>query len=297
MKKICIIYNSKISLFNKFLLNRIVKILKKDSHVETFATERIGHATLLCKVHIKKFDIIVAAGGDGTINEVINGMDDKTLLGIIPLGTANIGAYEANISKNPSKIAKIILSGKIKKIHIHEANNRKFFLMTGVGYDASVVETVQSNLFLKKILGKLLFFIISIAKLIYFRKYELKILANNKIYMANWVIVTNARHYGGSFQLTKDTNIFEKKLITYLFINLSRFDVIKNLLKIIKKKNLEENNRVIKIVSDDIFVNSKLKVPIQCDGEFIGNLPLQIKNSKKTINLLVKEELNIQADQ
>jgi len=297
MKKICIIYNSKISLFNKFLLSRIVKILKKDSHVETFATERIGHATLLCKVHLKKFDVIVAAGGDGTINEVINGMDDKTSLGIIPLGTANIGAYEANINKNPSKVAEIILSGKIKKIHIQEANNRKFFLMTGVGYDASVVETVQSNLLLKKILGKLLFFIISIAKLIYFKKYELKILANNKIYLANWVIVTNAKHYGGSFQLTKDTDIFEKRLITYLFINLSRFDVIKNLFKIIKKRNLEENNKVIKIISDDIFINSKSKVPIQCDGEFIGNLPLQIKNSKKTINLLVKDELNIQADQ
>ena len=297
MKKICIIYNSKISLYNKFLLSRIVKILKKDSHVETFATERIGHATLLCRVHLKKFDVIVAAGGDGTINEVINGIDDKTSLGIIPLGTANIGAYEANINKNPSKVAEIILSGKIKKIHIQEANNRKFFLMTGVGYDASVVETVQSNLLLKKILGKLLFFIISIAKLIYFKKYELKILANNKIYLANWAIVTNAKHYGGSFQLTKDTDIFEKRLITYLFTNLSRFDVIKNLFKIIKKRNLEENNKVIKIISDDIFINSKSKVPIQCDGEFIGNLPLQIKNSKKTINLLVKDELNIQTDQ
>ena len=296
MKKICIIYNSKISLFNKFLLNRIIKILKKDSHVETFATERIGHATLLCKVHIKNFDIVVAAGGDGTINEVINGMDEKTSLGIIPLGTANIGAYEADISKNPSKAAQIILSGKIKKIHIPEANNRKFFLMTGIGYDASIVETVQSNLLLKKIFGKLLFFIISIAKLIYFKKYELKILANNKVYLANWVIITNAKHYGGSFQLTRDTNIFEKKLITYLFINLSRFDVIKNLLKILKKQNLEENNKVIKIISDDIFINSKSKVPIQCDGEFIGNLPLQIKNTKRTINLLVKEELNVQAD-
>jgi YegS/Rv2252/BmrU family lipid kinase len=296
MKKICIIYNSKISLFNKFLLNRVIKILRKDSHVETFATERIGHATLLCKVHIKNFDIVVAAGGDGTINEVINGMDEKTSLGIIPLGTANIGAYEADISKNPSKAAQIILSGKIKKIHIQEANNRKFFLMTGVGYDASIVETVQSNLLLKKIFGKLLFFIISIAKLIYFKKYELKILANNKVYLANWVIITNAKHYGGSFQLTRDTNIFEKKLITYLFINLSRFEVIKNLLKILKKQNLEENNKVIKIISDDIFINSKSKVPIQCDGEFIGNLPLQIKNTKRTINLLVKEELNVQAD-
>ena len=297
MKRICIIYNSKISLFNKFLLKRIIKILKKESHVKTFATERIGHATLLCKVHIKNFDIIVAAGGDGTINEVINGMDDKTSLGIIPLGTANIGAYEANISKNPSKTAQNIISGKIKKIHIQEANNRKFFLMTGIGYDASIVETVQSNLLLKKILGKLLFFIISIAKLIYFKKYELKILANNKIYLANWIIITNAKHYGGSFQLTKDTDIFEKKLITYLFINLSRLDVIKNLLKIIKKQNLEESNKVIKIISNDIFINSKSKVPIQCDGEFLGYLPVQIKNTKKTINLLVKDELNVQTNQ
>ena len=86
-------------------------------------------------------------------------------------------------------------------------------------------------------------------------------------------------------------------MITYLFINLTRFDVIKNLLKIIKKQNLEENDKVIKIISDDIFINSKLIVPIQCDGEFIGNLPLQIKNSRKTINLLVKEELNVQTDQ
>ncbi|NBT38550.1 MAG: hypothetical protein EBT01_02285 [Proteobacteria bacterium] len=296
MKKICIIYNSKISLFNKFLLNRIIKILKKENHVETFATERIGHATLLCKVHIKKFDIIVAAGGDGTINEVINGMDEKTSFGIIPLGTANIGAYEANISKNPSKVAQIILSGKIKKIHIQEVNNRKFFLMTGVGYDASVVEVVQSNLLLKKIFGKLFFFIISIAKLIYFKKYELKILANNKVYLANWAIITNAKHYGGSFQLTKDTDIFEKKMITYLFINLSRFEVMKNLIKILRKKKLEENNKVIKIISDDIFINSKSKVPIQCDGEFLGYLPIQIKNTKKIVSLLVKEESNVQAD-
>ena len=79
-------------------------------------------------------------------------------------------------------------------------------------------------------------------------------------------------------------------------VNLTRFDVIKNLLKILKKQNLEENNKVIKIVSDDIFINYKLKVPIQCDGEFIGCLPVQIKNTKKTVNLLVKEELNVQAD-
>jgi YegS/Rv2252/BmrU family lipid kinase len=297
MKKICIIYNSKISLFNKFSLNRIVKILKKENHVESFATERVGHATLLCKVHINKFDVIVAAGGDGTINEVINGMDDKKPLAIIPLGTANIGAYEANINKSSSNIVQIIKSGKIKKIHIQEANNRKFFLMTGIGFDASIVQTVQSNLFLKKLFGKTLFFIISIGKLIWLKKYELKVLANNKVYLANWVIITNAKHYGGSFQLTRDTNIFDKKIIAYLFCNLSRINFLSYLFALLFNKDLKLDNNLIKIVSDDIFISSKTKTPVQYDGEFLGYLPAQIQSAKKTINLLVKEELNVQADQ
>jgi YegS/Rv2252/BmrU family lipid kinase len=297
MKRICIICNAKISFLKKYKLNKIYKILSKENNVEIFNTEKAGHATVLCKVNINKFDIIVAAGGDGTINEVVNGMNDKKPLAIIPFGTANILALEAGIHGSAEEIARIILSNKTKKFYVPNINNKNFILMASAGYDAEIVETVQSCLTLKNIFKKLLFFIVSSLKLIVFKKNELKILANNKIYKANWIIVTNAMHYGGAFKLSKETNIFDKKIITYLFCNLTRLNFLCYFFTLLLNKELKESNKLIKIKSDDIFISSKTKTPVQYDGEFLGYLPAQIKSTKKTINLLVKEELNVQADQ
>ena len=297
MKKICIICNAKIGFFKKYKLNKIYKILSKENNVEIFKTEKPGHATVLCKVNINKFDVIVVAGGDGTINEVVNGMNDKKPLAIIPFGTANIFALEAGIGGSAEKIAQTILSNKTKKVYIPTVNNKNFILMASAGFDAEIVKTIQSSLILKNIFKKLLFFFVATLKLLFFNKYELKIFANNKIYKANWIIITNAMHYGGAFKLANETNIFDKKIIAYLFNNLTRLNFLCYFFTFLSNKQLKENKNLTKITSDDIFINSKTKTPIQYDGEFLGYLPAQIKNEKKTINVLVKEELNIQADQ
>ena len=297
MKKICIICNAKISFLKKYKLNKIYKILSKENNVEIFKTEKAGHGTVLCKVNINKFDIIVAAGGDGTINEVVNGMNDKKPLAIIPFGTANIFALEAGIGGSAEKIAQVILSNKTKKVYVPTLNNKNFILMASAGFDAEIVKTIQSSLILKNIFKKLLFFFITTLKLLFFKKHELKILANNKIYKANWIIITKAMHYGGAFKLSKDTNIFDKKIIAYLFCNLTRLNFLCYFFTLLSNKQLKESKNLIKVTSDDIFISSKTKTPVQYDGEFLGYLPAQIKNEKKTINLLVKEELNVQTDQ
>ena len=296
MKKICIICNAKISFLKKYKLNKIYKILSKENNVEIFKTEKTGHATILCKVNINKFDVIVAAGGDGTINEVVNAMNDKKPLAIIPFGTANIFAIEAGIHGSAEEIAKIILSNKIKKIYVPTVNNKNFILMASAGYDADIVKTIQSSPVLKNIFKKFLFFVVASLKLLLFKKHDLKVLANNKIYKANWIIVTKAMHYGGAFKLTNDTNIFDKKTVAYLFCNLTRLNFLCYFFTLLLNKQLKESNKLIKVTSDDIFISSKTKTPVQYDGEFLGYLPMQIKNTKKTINLLVKEELNVQAD-
>ena len=277
--------------------NKIYKILSKENSVEVFKTEKAGHATVICKVNINKFDIIVAAGGDGIINEVVNAMDNKKPLAIIPFGTANIIALESKINGNCEEIAKIILSNTTKKIYVPSVNNKSFIIMTSAGYDAEIVKTIQSSLTLKNIFKKLLFFFVATFKLLLLKKHELKILANNKIYKANWIIITKAMHYAGSFKLTQDTNIFDKKLIIYLFCNLTRLNFLCYFFTLLLNKKLKESNKLIKVTSDDIFISSKNKTAVQYDGEFLGYLPAQIKNTKRTINILVKEELNVQADQ
>ena len=79
--------------------------------------------------------------------------------------------------------------------------------------------------------------------------------------------------------------------------DLTRLNFLCYFFTLLSNKQLKESKNLIKVTSDDIFISSKTKTPVQYDGEFLGYLPAQIKNEKKTINLLVKEELNVQTDQ
>ena len=98
MKKICIIFNPKAGNSKLTRLNKIIAKLNKNNTVTLFETNVAGDATNIARTESNNFDIIVAAGGDGTINEVVNGINSNTPLAIIPMGTANIVAIEAGIS-------------------------------------------------------------------------------------------------------------------------------------------------------------------------------------------------------
>ena len=104
MNKIAIIYNPNAGSGKIKKLLQIKKRLCLNNAVTIFDTQKPGDATEIARRECKNFDIIVAAGGDGTINEVINGIDKDTKLGVIPLGTANILAIEAGIQTDVKSI-------------------------------------------------------------------------------------------------------------------------------------------------------------------------------------------------
>ena len=118
MKKIAIIFNPKAGSGGEATLDRIVQKLSSTNKVELFETSAKGDATRIAKAETEHFDIIVAAGGDGTVNEVVNGIGTNTLLGIIPAGTANVISREAGITNNVDHICKTINEGIAKKIYI-----------------------------------------------------------------------------------------------------------------------------------------------------------------------------------
>ena len=105
------------------------------------------------KIDPDQFDVVAIAGGDGTINEVLNGIDvNAPPVAIIPIGTANVLAAEIGLETKPKVIADTITSGCPQPINLGIANGQRFAVMASMGFDAEVVSNV--NLSLKRYFGK-----------------------------------------------------------------------------------------------------------------------------------------------
>ena len=284
MKKIAVIINPQAGSNNKKFLQQLIQRLSDSNQVTLFETKKAGDATVIAKKQSKNFDIVAVAGGDGTVQEVINGISAKTILTIIPMGTANIIALEAGITKNINHLCKIILKGKIKKIHVPMINNRRFVLMTGVGFDAFIVNNINNNV--KKIFGKIIFFIETLKQFLILKKPNIQVIANKKTFLGNWVLITNACHYAGPYQITKQTTIFNANLVGYIFTNLTRMNFLYSLFLIIFFGDLSKSKKIITIKSDQFKIKGNNNVPVQCDGEIFNRSTLLIKTSKFVVNLL-----------
>ena len=284
MNKIAIIYNPNAGSAKIKKLLKIKERLSLKSSVTIYDTQKPGDATSIAKRECKNFDIIVAAGGDGTINEVINGIDINTKLGIIPLGTANILAIEAGIKNDIKSICKSIEKGVTKKIYISNINNKKFFLMAGIGYDGDIVHKMKPSL--KKIFGKAMFGFLGLLEFFKLKKYNIKVETESETAFGNWVLVTNSKHYAGPYKITKSTSIFNDSIVCYVFNDLSRLGFLYYIFLILFYGDLSRSKKVTKIISKNIKISSKEKINVQCDGEKYGNLPIEINFSSESVNLL-----------
>ena len=284
MKKICIIFNPKAGSSKLAKLNKIIAELNKNNIVTLFETTAAGDATNIARTESAHFDIVVAAGGDGTINEVVNGIDPNTPLAIIPMGTANIVAIEAGISNNSKAICAAINQGKTKRAYVSTINNKKFILMAGIGYDAKVVNNINPKL--KKVFGKLIFALEGLKQFFKLKEFNITITSNNQTHHANWVLITNAKYYAGPHSITKRTNIFNEDLICYLFQDLTKLSFLYNLFLIIFFGDLSKSKKIKTIYSSSFDISSQHTTPIQCDGEPFGYLPATIQSNKEFINLI-----------
>jgi diacylglycerol kinase (ATP) len=285
MNKIAIIYNPNAGSAKIKKLLKIKERLSLKSSVTIYDTQKPGDATSIAKRECKNFDIIVAAGGDGTINEVINGIDINTKLGIIPLGTANILAIEAGIKNDIKSICKSIEKGVTKKIYISNINNKKFFLMAGIGYDGDIVHKMKPSL--KKIFGKAMFGFLGLLEFFKLKKYNIKVETESETAFGNWVLVTNSKYYAGPYKITKSTSIFNDSIVCYVFNDLSRLGFLYYIFLILFYGDLGRSTKITKIISKNIKISSKEKINVQCDGEKYGNLPIEINFSSESVNLLI----------
>jgi diacylglycerol kinase (ATP) len=230
------------------------------------------------------FDLVVAAGGDGTVNETINGLARSGLpLALIPLGTANVLAAEIGLRTDPATVARCVAFGEPRPIALGAANGRRFILMAGAGFDAHVVAGVSVPM--KRWLGKGAYVLSTLRQLLMFDFPSYEVLADNTIQNAASVIVTNARYYGGRFVCAPEACLESETLQVCLFERGGRLAAIGYALALFRGR-LPAVPGYRLIEARRIEIRGRRGEPIQVDGDGIGQLNAAIEVLPRALDLV-----------
>jgi diacylglycerol kinase (ATP) len=272
---------------SKDYLERCAKILRCGGlTVEVLNTEHPDHATELASLAGNR--LVVAAGGDGTVNEVINGLDKEATLGILPLGTANVLARELGLPLDVERACERILRGERTRIDLGVATNpegveRRFACMAGIGFDAHVVRAVTPRL--KRYLRGLAFALMAFKVLAEEDFPWVHIIHGDTTYLTRFAIVANAHRYGGVYRVSHSglltSGELEVVMVRYVSV-LLRPDILGSILA---RRPLNHSMRS--------FTAKELRacapgaeVPVQLDGEVWGRLPMSFRVEPRALEVI-----------
>jgi len=268
-------------------LTRIEKALKAYGiQADMVPTQRSSHACLLAREAVSSgADLIIAWGGDGTINEVVNGMARSPVpLLVLPAGTGNVLAKEIRLPGNPLKSLALARTGSLRRVALGKVDQRYFLLMAGIGVDASVVAAVNPRL--KRTLGKGAFWLAGLQRFLQgqFPEFELRI--NGEIHRGTFALVARARNYGGPFSIVPRADLDSDKLHVCLFERSGRWPYLRYLLVTVLGRHLSLSD-VKYLEAETVEARANHEVWFQLDGELIGTLPQTFSIEKDALSLVV----------
>ena len=245
------------------------------------------HATKIAQVSRDKYDIIIVAGGDGTINEVINGMvNSKASLVIIPFGSTNVLASELGIPDNPKEAAELITEGKKIKMDLGYAQTNKesryFSMMLGVGPFAQVIKDMTPEF--KKRWGRFAYPFGLIKLLFTYRWHEIYV--KHKVdSLGYFVIMANIKYYAGEYQIADKADIRDGLLDLVIINRKKPWDIIVLIFSFtLGKLNRYLRSEYYQTKEADIYSDHKMQV--QVDGEVLGEAPVKVKIIPKSLNVI-----------
>jgi diacylglycerol kinase (ATP) len=293
MKRARIIYNptSGRELFKKHLPEVLIKLEQAGYETSCHATVCEGDATEAAKIAVeRKYDLVVAAGGDGTLNEVVNGLAEQEYrpkLGIVPMGTTNDFARAVHIPRDIGAAVDIIIKGDTIPVDIGRMNSNRYFInIAGGGRLTELTYEVPSKL--KTVLGQLAYYLKGVEMLPSIRATDLSIEYDGKLFEGEAMLfligLTNS--VGGFEKLAPDASINDGmfSLLILKKTNLAEFIRIASLA--VRGDHINDPN-VIYTQANRVKVYSKDKVQLNIDGEFGGLLPVEFENLYRHLEVFV----------
>lgn len=279
--------------FRKEVQQGIAHLAELGCTVKRVETKGPGDATALAKQAIDDgFEVAVAVGGDGTINEIVNGLaGSQTALAVLPAGTANVYAADVGIPvASPlsivppvKKAVELVVTGQRRRIDLgriilNDGSSRHFLMWCGVGLDAAISEAKKSNKTANRSLGYLTWLGSTLHLLFDYRGTRATIVTD-ELELRKRVIVaviSNGQLYGRVWRMTPeakmDDGLFDLGVMMgHRWYETLRHAVILTLGKHVKDPNFHLSR------TKRLSITSKRPMPVHVDGETIATTPFQVE--------------------
>jgi diacylglycerol kinase (ATP) len=245
---------------------------------QAYFTVRQGDGTRLAEVAVNNgAELVVAVGGDGTIREVINGIEiRRTLFGIIPLGTGNGFRRSCAIPGQWDEALDGLARWEPRLIDVGKINGSCFLNVVGIGFDAAVAAMAYSKY--SSLKGYMAYVAAFFDKLMNFDHFSASINTGTKIIEENrtlLLVIANGCFYGGAFAIAPQAVIDDGRLDLILVRKTNYSKTTLLAIEVLAKKHLA-SKAVVSLSGTNFRIETDHDVPVHVDGEVIGSLPADI---------------------
>jgi diacylglycerol kinase (ATP) len=275
-------------------IERFCKLMKERGvEIEIRATAEPGDASrLAAEVAREGFREVIVSGGDGTINEAVQGLVGTGVrLVVWPRGTANVLGRELRLPRNIDALADVIAAGNVQRTYIGRATlessgtHRYFLLMAGIGLDAAIVDRVSPEL--KKRFGKAAFWYSGLQSLAKWQPRSFKLEADGKQYSATFAALGKTPRYGGNLAITPRARLDRPEFEICLIHSTQRRGYLK-LLPHVMFGGVPEGTKDVSFLSASHARAYGDGVLAQVDGELVGSLPISFSVTEHVLEVVTR---------
>lgn len=268
------------------LQRTIAKLTLMGCDVTLRATGRRGDAERIAsEIGADAFDALAVAGGDGTVQEVANGLrPDAPPLALIPLGTANVLAAEIGLAPRSTPAAETIVRGIARPLTCGRLDGRRFVLMAGAGFDAAVVHGLNPGL--KRLIGKGAYMAESLRQMLAYPFPPIALRLDGTALTAASVLVLNGRRYAGPYTCAPDGDLWTPGFQVVLFADAGAGAVARYGAALLADRlPLARGVRILP--AREVLIEGPAGIAIQADGDAAARGPARITLDPAAISLLL----------
>jgi diacylglycerol kinase (ATP) len=260
--------------------------------VDIEPTRAAGDGRRLAQQAVEQgYELVVAAGGDGTINEVINGLaGSATALAPLPLGTMNVWARELRLPLQPRQAAEALLTWQPRPIDLGRAGERYFLLMAGIGFDAAITAGVGAQE--KRRFGALAYVFRGIEQTVNLRSARARLVIDGRPLRRRvlMVVVGNSQLYGGLVKITHHASIDDGLLDICVIKGDNGLSAVRRLIAIIRRRQ-SRDPEIEYYRARSLQIVARPPLPVQVDGDPIGVTPMTFEVVPGALRALLPADL------